>query len=177
MSPDKQHRKQGRRYERKRRQVLKDLQQRVRENFSGQEVRFGAPSDGRKMSEVLEAFVEPYMDDVETREQYEVLLTLGMAAWNAALIPQEKDMVDPILAAMPRDLRRDGRRLLTELLHRKRTKFAGNKRGIISFSVTDMPDGTWHLAVVSSQGPLSTERSTLAPRGFWTWLRSLWPWR
>ncbi len=40
-----------------------------------------------KMSKVLEEFVEPYMDMATDEQGYRTVLTLGMLAWNAALLP------------------------------------------------------------------------------------------
>ena len=59
------------------------------------------PAGGEKMSEVLEDFVEPYQELADTDDSFRKLLTLGMLAWNAALLPQDQRwaMIDEMLAA------------------------------------------------------------------------------
>jgi hypothetical protein len=60
--------------------------------FRGQKLVI-APSGRVKMSEVLEDFVEPYMDLADTEEAFHKLLTLAIMAWNASFLSEEEGMV------------------------------------------------------------------------------------
>jgi hypothetical protein len=48
-----------------------------------------------KMSEVLEQFVEPYWEELpDTADDFRKILTIGVAAWNAALLPEDEQKGD-----------------------------------------------------------------------------------
>ena len=113
------------------------------------------PAGREKMSEVLEDFVEPYMEFADTEDNFRKLLNLGILAWNAALLPEDQmsAMIDETLGAglpgaSPAD-RADAREFIELLIQRKKKHFAANRRAIISFEVTDTGDG-FHLLVASS---------------------------
>ena len=113
------------------------------------------PAGGEKMSEVLEDFVEPYRELADTDDSFRKLLTLGMLAWNAALLPEDQRwaMIDEMLAAgFSRCSKADlaaGREVVEVLVRRKEEQFAENQRAIISFQLTDTGDG-YHLSVAST---------------------------
>lgn len=113
------------------------------------------PAGREKMSEVLEDFVEPYMEFADTEDGFRKLLNLGMLAWNAALLPEDQGsaIIDETLgAALPgasRVNRTSAREFIELLIQRKKKHFAANRRAIISFKVTDTGDG-YHLSVASS---------------------------
>ena len=106
------------------------------------------------MSEVLEAFVEPYLELADTEDATKRLLMLAVVAWNASLLTAEEqsEMVDDIIGkAMPaatREEREDFRELVSTLVERKRAHFSAYTRKIISFELTDT-GRDYHLSVVS----------------------------
>jgi hypothetical protein len=112
--------------------------------------------DGReKMSEVLEELVEPYRDQAEGYDAFQKLLQLGVLAWNAALLPEDKRraMVDDLLAAgftraSAADLA-EVRQFIEAMIRRKEELFAANRRAILSFELTDRGDD-FYLAVAST---------------------------
>ncbi len=103
-----------------------------------------APAGQEKMSEVLEAFVAPYREATDTEDAFRNLLNLGMLAWNAALLPEDKrrGMLDEVLAAgFPRASGEDrarARELVEDLIRRKERHFADNRRAIVSFNLTNL---------------------------------------
>lgn len=111
----------------------------------------GPTSDGVKMSEVLEDFVEPYRQFAETKDAYRKLLMLAITAWNVTLFA-EKDRpsrLDELLVALPEDVREDGRQIIEELMARKQRFFSQHRRMIIDFEVTGTGQD-WHLSVMST---------------------------
>jgi hypothetical protein len=113
-------------------------------------------SGGReKMSEVLEDFVAPWMELADTEDGYRKLITLGVLAWNAALLPDGKQeaMIDQVLReGMPRISpaeRTTVRALIQEMIDRKSAHFASNRRAIISFDLRDT-GSSYHLSVIST---------------------------
>ncbi|MCB9004178.1 MAG: hypothetical protein H6664_07365 [Ardenticatenaceae bacterium] len=113
-----------------------------------------------KMSDVLTDFIAPYQDAVETKHQFESLIGLAAFAWNAAILPPDKqeETVQQIIQTMPVEAQAEGRELFMALLERKQRHFAHIKRFIINYEVTDLGDD-WHLAVASSVSPEEIEQS------------------
>jgi len=149
----------SKRWEKKRRDHRRGPQktfiQRIKEKFPDQKVIVGPTSDGIKMSDVLEDFVEPYRQFAETKEAYWKLLSIAIIAWNATLIP-EKDRLsrlDELLVALPEDAREDGRQIIEELMVRKEKLFSQYRRMIIDFELANTA-GQWHLSVMSTAGPV-----------------------
>jgi hypothetical protein len=100
----------------------KTLKQRLRENFPDSEVLVGATSDGVKMSEVLEAFIEPYRASATTEDRFHKLVMLAGAAWNMALFPVKGRLalIQSLLKTLPRDARADARTIIGEMIVRKK---------------------------------------------------------
>ena len=106
------------------------------------------------MSEVLMAFVEPYIESASTEENYRKLLMLAIVAWNTALLPKEdqQDIVDKAVEAIPAiswAMRVYMRAFMSELIERKKTHFSEYTRMIIDFELTDLGEG-YHLSVAST---------------------------
>lgn len=101
------------------------------------------PAGQEKMSLVLEAFVSPYREVADTEDAFRNLLNLGMLAWNAALLPEDKRsaMLDEMLEAgfsrASKAVRARARELVEDLIRRKQQHFADNRRPIVSFELTD----------------------------------------
>lgn len=108
------------------------------------------PPGQEKMSEVLEQFIEPYMNAVEDVASMQKLVTIAVVAWNAAIMTEEQgnSLVDSILNTMPEEVRKDATQIITEMIQRKHRYFADNRRAIVNARVTDTGDG-FHIAVAS----------------------------
>jgi preprotein translocase subunit YajC len=149
----------------KRQETMSTLAQRVEENLQGKvEDIIIDPKGEVKMSEVLQAFIEPYVDTARSREQRLKLLMMAVVAWNLAIIPKaqkRRDMEEMIeqICKKDRQAQRDIRETLEELIERKQTFFADNYRYILDFELTESPNA-FHLAVVSSLFPADSNSST-----------------
>ena len=150
--------KRTKRQKKKRRDRRQDLQKalkrRFEKKFPNRKVVTGPTSDGIKMSDVLEDFVEPYMQFAETKEAYQKLLTTAVVAWNVMLFPEEErsSMLDELLGTLPEDVRNVGRQSIEELMVRKERFFSQYRRMIIDFEVRDTGN-KWRLAVISLADP------------------------
>ena len=111
-----------------------------------------APAGREKMSEVLAEFIEPWGDSWQTVEQLKNLLGVAVIAWNAALMPviEREALFRDTMSTIPAQGAILFRTLLDEMIQRKVTHFANNKRFIISFEVT-----------MKAQGPYIRVTSTL----------------
>ncbi|MFI5453990.1 MAG: hypothetical protein ACHRXM_00920 [Isosphaerales bacterium] len=106
-----------------------------------------------KMSDVLEDFVDPYIDMAADARSFRSLLALGVAAWNAALLPVDRRMA--VIDDALRDRKESGanldffRAIIQNLIDRKLAHFSANRRAILGFDLKDTGDG-YYLRVVSS---------------------------
>lgn len=113
------------------------------------------PKGQAKMSDVLERFVEPYLDSVETAEDHRKLFTLAALAWNASFLPriEQERMIDDMmgggLPAAVGELKTGLSEIVHALIARKQALFADNTRKIITVDVTETADG-FHLSVAST---------------------------
>ncbi len=116
------------------------------------------PPGSEKMSDVLEAFLEPYLDVATTLSERNKLAALAAAAWNASLMsaPKRKEFLDDVLTRLPVEVHEDTMAIVEELIERKQAFFAENRRYIIRTEVNQMGDG-YHLTVVSVLKPLPDE--------------------
>jgi hypothetical protein len=114
-----------------------------------------SPPGERKMSEVLLEFLEPYSKHWATEEQFKKLVTVGLVAWNAALMSgrARDDFIEKMAKAVPPELRPEMREIVDEMVRRKEAHFANIRRTIVSFDVTMTPSGP-HLSVLSTLNPL-----------------------
>ena len=135
------------------------LAQRVKQNLKGKVIDVIANPKGEvKMSEVLEAFVEPYLDVASNLEQRQKMFALAVVAWNIALLPEEEQqkememMINQIFGGHDRQMQRDIRDILKELVERKQKFFADNQRYILDFELTGRRNDL-RLSVVSSPSP------------------------
>jgi hypothetical protein len=118
------------------------------------------PKGQIKMSEVLEDFVEPYLEKVEdTLEAQTKLISVAVLAWNAALLPVEErremldDAVGKALKGASAKEKQGFREIVDTMIERKLAHFAEYGRAIIDFELTDIGSG-YHLSVVSTmEGP------------------------
>ncbi len=153
-------RKSQREQQQRRRQLERLKRNLKRGPFAHQRI-VSSPAGMEKMSEVLERFLEPYLDLATSEDAYRKLVTLAALAWNAALMPAEKRdaMIDEVLAAgVPPDIRAQGREIVKLMMERKQAHFAQNRRFIISFEAEDVGTG-YHLSVLSTLEDAPTDQA------------------
>jgi hypothetical protein len=114
-----------------------------------------ASSEENKMSEVLEAFAEPYLALADSDEATRRVIALAAAGWNASFHDREaqREMIDDLLNHImpdaPRRDKSDFRKIMAELIRRKRAYFAEDNRYILNYKLTDLGD-SFHLTVLST---------------------------
>jgi len=133
---------------------METLQRRVQQTAS-EKVTFTGVTGGIKMSEVMENFIEPYMDLANTEENLRKLLTLAGLAWNTALFPKEEraKMLDDGLGTLPPEARAGLKALVEEMIKRKDQHFSEIRRAVVDFEVRTTKNG-FYLSVASSPGEL-----------------------
>jgi hypothetical protein len=114
-----------------------------------------SPEGVVKMSEVLEDFIEPYLDMATNFHDRKTLVGIAVTAWNLALMPASKRQ--PLLKKFILDLvgKRDSRTsqdikdIINELIDRKLEIFPDNQRFIVEFQLQETRD-QFHLSVAST---------------------------
>jgi hypothetical protein len=115
------------------------------------------PSGVAKMSEVLEDFIEPYLEFARDHQQRQHLFEIAVMAWNLALLPadERQAMMDqtiaPILASQMALIQHDFQDIVDGMIRRKLDYFAENKRFIVSFELKDA-GRSFQLLVASTAG-------------------------
>lgn len=137
--------------------ALEELQQKVQKGSLGD--KFAGmvtnPKGEVKMSEVLEEFVEPYLDFAQNRNQREKLFSIAVIAWNLAIMPENErqPMIDQLIKVGLKGndplAQQDTREIIDELIARKQKFFAKNKRYIVDFQLQDTGK-QFHLSVAST---------------------------
>lgn len=147
-----------------RQESMDKLAKRVQQNFEGKvEI---LPQNEIRMSDVLEAFVEPYLETAHTHDQRLMLLSIAAFAWNVALRPEDQqqqeitEFVSQIVPDANNPARRDITATLEELAERKRSSFADVRRYIVDFELRETRNDI-HLSVVSA--PVSAPIAEDAP--------------
>jgi len=127
------------------------MEKRLSDTLDGKEVVIVESADGVKMSEVLEAFIAPYMEFAETEESFEKLVTIAVIAWNTSLLPliAQTKSINDLLTSLPPETRADAKSIVRDLIRRKRKHFGKIRRTIIDFEIADTWDG-FHLMVAST---------------------------
>jgi hypothetical protein len=109
------------------------------------------PAGAFKMSEALIALVEPEWDTCADEEDMRKLLTLGMIAWNAALVEvaERTIFLHEIAQELPAELRPDFHHVVEPLIRRKEQLFPHVRRPMLSFDLTWEPPGDPYINVMS----------------------------
>jgi DNA-binding transcriptional regulator PaaX len=101
------------------------------------------PKGAPKMSEILQQFVAPYLDNVSTLRRRKSLFSLAAIAWNTALATESEKQ--PILEAFlekhlpteDAETQHQVRQMIDELITRKHQHFSDNKYFILDFQITE----------------------------------------
>jgi hypothetical protein len=107
-----------------------------------------------RMSEVLEAFVEPYLGLAGTDNGQRVLFQIASLAWNAAILPADERrallgrVAETGLPGLEGEAREELQDLLANMIARKLALFDENKRFILSVELTSTEGG--YLSVIST---------------------------
>jgi hypothetical protein len=109
------------------------------------------PPGAAKMSEALWALVQPECDLCADEEAMTKLLSIGLAAWNAALMKgaERTAFLESLTRTFPIELRQDFKQIVEPFIRRKEELFPHIQRPIVSFELTWLPSGDPYLSVLS----------------------------
>jgi hypothetical protein len=113
------------------------------------------PKGMRKMSEVLEQFVAPYLDDEDSYEEREFFFELAILAWNCAVFPasEREKLMESFFEDLGNPLEPESIEatqelsgFVEELIERKLDVFPKDNRIIRDFQLTQHEAG-FHISV------------------------------
>jgi len=128
----------------------------------------GESGPGRKMSEVLLAFIEPYLYLAENREMLDRLVATAAAAWNASLLPEDKreGFLDEagriMLAEAGKQSADDFRPIMRDLIARKQRLFSRDERVVVKYELRRV-GGRDQLVVGSARGDARDSKESDQP--------------
>lgn len=154
---EKRRRRRLRRQKRKQR-AFPDLP--LEEDILGTKLLMEPPGEV-KMSEVLEAFVEPFLEFAETTEAMRRLFAVAMLAWNVSFFSEEErqemieEFIETAISSPTPEEREDIQEIVAVLLKRKKELFPEYNRKIISFELVDTGE-EYRLLVASTLDQVRT---------------------
>lgn len=138
--------------EARKRKRYEPLMKKLEQQGLAQDMKFMYEPKGEiKMSEVLNQFVEPYLEEARTKQDYEKLLMLAIMAWNTALLPEDtrEEKLEKILVESVSPIPKEIKGFIYALIERKERYFHQYKRGILNFELSDTGHD-YHLSVIST---------------------------
>ena len=136
---------------------LEQLQQKLQKGPFGDQVAgvVNNPKGEVKMSEVLEAFIDPYLRSIRTPIERKKLFELAVVVWNLSLMPENErqPMIDEFIKEGLKGsdplIQQDTRQIIDSLIARKQKFFAENTRLILDFELQHTGN-QFHLSVASA---------------------------
>ncbi|MCT7962985.1 hypothetical protein NG791_20135 [Laspinema sp. D1] len=136
---------------------LEKLQQKLQEGPLGEHFADTVmnPKGEVKMSEVLEAFVKPYLTFIDNWSEQEKMFHLAVIAWNLTLMPEDEQaaMIDEFMKVALKGndplAEQEARGIIDGLIARKQKFFDEHKQFIIDFQLQNAGN-EFHLSVAST---------------------------
>ena len=109
-----------------------------------------------KMSEALLELLDFEWQQCEDDASLRKLLTIGVAAWNAALVQglRRTELVEKLAQGLPSAVRQDFRDFVDALIRRKEQLFSANRRPILDFQLTWPAPRQPYVQVISALSDL-----------------------
>jgi hypothetical protein len=105
--------------------------------------------EARGAADALNELIDPYLSDELTLEQRSRVVTLGVLAWNSALLPEGvwQELVREAVESVPEDLRPHLVKAVEDLRRRKLQLFPQDRRQIVDRELRLQKDGSFYLMV------------------------------
>ena len=116
-----------------------------------------------KMSDILIDYAQPFIDSMKTDEksEYEKSIEISMMLWNCAIMGESlikrRQIMKMLKPVMPDA---ESKKVVKYMLERKREMYPDNRRMMLNYEVTELPDGGYHLTVGSTLDKASAKKYT-----------------
>jgi hypothetical protein len=105
----------------------------------GEQIEIANGPTGRKVSEILTEFAEPWLDQAQNDHQRKVAIGLAVLAWNIANMP-ERERCDGMNAKSANQLNEPAKAILEEMIARKVALYPEDTRAILDYEFTGAGD-------------------------------------
>ena len=112
------------------------LVDRVQKSLPGEPIKIVKRRTGRKVSEVLMEFAEPWLDEARNDDQRKTIIGMAVLAWNMAIIP-EPERWDGVSQEFAGKLGEPAKAILKEMIARKLSVFPEENRSLLDYETTD----------------------------------------
>ena len=115
-----------------------------------------------KMSDIIFDYAEPFFKSIknETKKEIEKIIKIAIIYWNCSIMEESskvnRDEIKKMLKPITPDS--ESKSIANYMLERKRLMYPDNKRVIISYELTELAEGGFHLSVASTVGKTTTEK-------------------
>ena len=114
----------------------RELVDRVRKSRPGEPIKVVTRRTGRKVSEILMEFAQPWLDEARNDDQRKAVIGLAVLAWNAAMIPEPEQCEGYLLEK----LEASGMAILKGMIARKLALYPEETRPILDYQITGAQD-------------------------------------
>jgi hypothetical protein len=112
------------------------LVERLKQTLPDERIKVVKRRTGRKVSEILMEFAQPWLDEARNDVQRKTVVGLAVLAWNMALTPEP----EPFEGNFEEQLGETGKAILNEMVARKLALYPGETRPILDYQVTGSQD-------------------------------------
>jgi hypothetical protein len=111
------------------------LVDRVRQSLPDERIKIVKRHTGRKISEVLMEFAEPWLDEARNDDQRKTVIGMAVLAWNMAAIPKPERW-DGVSQEFAEKLREPAKAILQEMIDRKLSVYPEENRSLLDYEIT-----------------------------------------
>ena len=108
---------------------------RVRKFLPDQQIKIVKRQTGRKVSEVVMEFAEPWLDEARNDDQRKTIVGMAVLAWNMAGIP-EPERWDEVSQEFAARLDEPAKAILQEMIARKLSVYPEENRLLLDYEIT-----------------------------------------
>jgi hypothetical protein len=115
------------------------LVDRVQQSLPDERLKIVKRRTGRKVSEILMEFAEPWLDEARNDDQRKTVIGMAVLAWNMAAIP-EPERWEGVSPEFAENLSEPGKVILRQMIARKLALYSQETRPILDYEITGNGD-------------------------------------
>jgi hypothetical protein len=113
----------------------RELVDRVQQSLPDERLKIVKRRTGRKVSEILMEFAEPWLDEARNDDQRKTVIGMAVLAWNMAAFP-EPERWEGMSPGFVEELGETGKAILKEMTARKLALYPEETRPILDYQIT-----------------------------------------
>ncbi len=121
--------------------VQRALVDRVQQSLPDERLKIVKRRTGRKVSEVLMEFAEPWLDEARNDDQRKTVIGIAVLAWNMAEFP-EPERWEGVSPEFAEKFGEPVKAILREMIARKLALYPQETRSILDYEITGNGDST-----------------------------------